>query len=435
MNAPSSAYTDAGYFHAAGLLGAAAATLDAPHRRSVSEAAVEHVKVLSATGTPKPWSPVDTPYMVEPMDALESRHFTGLVFVGPARSGKTQGLIVNWTAYVATCSPAPMMILQATQGVARDFAMDEYRRLLRHSPAVAQAMSPYSHDDNTYDKTLASGDVIYLKWPSQNVLQGKTIRRMALTDYDRMPQSIGVQGSPFDLSRVRNETFRSLGMTMAESSPGWEQSDPKWRPTSPHDAPPAKGILSLYRLGDRRRLYWPCPHCGEYFMSPPGPEGFQFEVQTDLLGAPMPETLSRVTIGCPHCSEVIAEDHRPAMLARCRWVPDFCTIDRDGNIEGDPPKSDIASFWLHGVHAAYATWRGLVYKLLQAQALWGATGDEEALRTVVMQRFGAPYVAQARAKTRRPTELEQRKERHWRRGQVPEGVRWLTALVAATGPS
>jgi phage terminase large subunit GpA-like protein len=30
--------------------------------------------------------------------------------------------------------------------------------------------------------------------------------------------------------------------------------------------PPTTGILSLYNRGDRRRLYWPCPHCGEYFQ-------------------------------------------------------------------------------------------------------------------------------------------------------------------------
>ncbi|EKI05075.1 phage terminase large subunit family protein, partial [Escherichia coli 5412] len=42
--------------------------------------------------------------------------------------------------------------------------------------------------------------------------------------------------------------------------------DVKWRRTSPHEAPPTTGILSLYNRGDRRRWYWPCPHCGEYFQ-------------------------------------------------------------------------------------------------------------------------------------------------------------------------
>ncbi|WP_262197094.1 phage terminase large subunit family protein, partial [Escherichia coli] len=40
-------------------------------------------------------------------------------------------------------------------------------------------------------------------------------------------------------------------------------TDTRWKPSSPHEAPPTTGILSLYNRGDRRRWYWPCPHCGE----------------------------------------------------------------------------------------------------------------------------------------------------------------------------
>ncbi|MCM4841582.1 phage terminase large subunit family protein, partial [Escherichia coli] len=64
----------------------------------------------------------------------------------------------------------------------------------------------------------------------------------------------------------RTTTFMSSGMTLVESSPGRDVKDVKWRRTSPHEAPPTTGILSLYNRGDRRRWYWPCPHCGEYFQ-------------------------------------------------------------------------------------------------------------------------------------------------------------------------
>lgn len=421
------------YRPAADLLTAAAATLAPPLRRRVSDSAVGAVKVLSAGGSPRPWSPDETPYMVEPMDMLEDRAKQTVVFVGPAQSGKTQALIDCWIGHVVTSSPSDMMVIQATQSVARDFERDRWRKLKRHSPQIAARLSTHGHDDNTYDKTLATGDTIYLKWPSENELQGKSLRRMALTDYDRMPQSIGGQGSPFELARKRTRKYRSLGMTLVESSPGHEQTDPQWRPGSPHDAPPARGILSLYRLGDRRRLYWPCPHCGEYFMSPPGLDGFVYEVQTDLFGVVSPETLGPVAIACPHCGGIIEEAQRPAMLAACRWVPDFCAIGADGTIAGTPPATDIASYWLHGVHAAYQSWRALVHAYLQALALYQATHDEEPLRTVVMQDLAAPYISQARDQARRPTELESRLERTWRRGTVPEGVRWLTALVDTQG--
>lgn len=417
------------YYPAPALLTAAAATLEPPLRRRVSESARAVVRTQSASGAVKSWDGDETPYMIEPMDRLEDRRKQALVFIGPAQSGKTFSLADCYLAHIATCSRSDAMLICSTQQVARDFERDRWRKLKRLSSEFAACLSSHAHDDNTHDKTLDTGDLIYLQWPSENILQGKSIRRMLLTDYDRMPQSIGGQGSPFELARKRTRKYRSLGMTLAESSPGHEQTDPKWRPVTPHDAPPARGIFSLYRLGDRHRLYWPCPHCGEYFMSPPGIDGFQFDVQQDLLGAVIPETLGEVTIGCPKCTEVIRWDHRPAMLAAAKWVPDLCTIARDGTISGTPPRTDIASYWLHGVHAAYTTWRGLVYSYLQAKSICDATGDEEGMRTVTMQDFAAPYISVSRTRARRPTELETRIERAWQRGTVPAPVRYLTACV------
>jgi len=416
------------YRPAASLLPDLARRIAPPIRRRVSESSTRVVRLQSPSGAVQPWSAEQTPYMIEPMDLLESRQYQSLVFIGPAQSGKTQGLIDGWIGHVITCDPSDMMVIQATQSVARDYERDRWRKLKRHSPEIAAAVSPRGHDDNTYDKTLRTGDTIEIKWPSENELQGKSRRRMALTDYDRMPQSVGGQGSPFDLSRKRTRKFRSLAMTLVESSPGHEQSDPHWRPHSPHQAPPARGIFALYNLGDRRRLYWPCPECNDYFMSPPGIDGFTYDVDHDLLGAPLPETLRNVAIACTSCGAAIGEQHRPAMLAAARWVPDNCRIQPDGRLDGAPPQTDIASFWLHGAHAAYSRWHDLVRAYLQADAIRQATGDEEPLRTVIMQDFGAPYIAHARAQALTPDDLQARAVDVPPR-TVPDWVRYLVAVA------
>ncbi|EHC65541.1 tail fiber assembly like-protein, partial [Salmonella enterica subsp. enterica serovar Johannesburg str. S5-703] len=74
---------------------------------------------------------------------------------------------------------------------------------------------------------------------------------MALTDYDRFPEDIDGEGDGFSLASKRTTTFMSAGMTLAESSPGREITDVKWRRSSPHEAPPTTGILSLYNRGDQ----------------------------------------------------------------------------------------------------------------------------------------------------------------------------------------
>ncbi len=85
----------------------------------------------------------------------------------------------------------------------------------------------------------------------------------ALTDYDRFPEDIDAEVDAFSLLK-RTTTFMSSGMTLAESSPaGCEGCE--WR-DGLHRIAHQPGILSLYNRGDRRRWYWPRPHCGEYFQ-------------------------------------------------------------------------------------------------------------------------------------------------------------------------
>jgi phage terminase large subunit GpA-like protein len=45
-------------------------------------------------------------YVIEPMNCLASREYDAVVFVGPARTGKTIGLIDGWIVYNIVCDPA-----------------------------------------------------------------------------------------------------------------------------------------------------------------------------------------------------------------------------------------------------------------------------------------------------------------------------------------
>ena len=409
------------------ILPALAARIGPPIRRPVSESARRVVKVRRGSGTVDSWSAETTPYMVEPMDQLESRRRRAVVFIGPAQSGKTQALIDCWIGHVATCSPSDMMVLQATQNVARDFERTRVRRLMRDSAEIAAAFSPRRSDDNTYDKTFATGDTLFLGWPSENTLQGKPLRRIALTDYDRMPLNVGGQGAPYDLAYVRGRSYRSLATILVESSPGHEASDPQWSPTTPHQAPPAPGIFSLFNLGDKRRLYWRCPECQEHFMAPPGPDAFIYEVDRDLLGAVIPDTVREVRAICTGCGAPLEERWKQGMLAAARWVPEGCRIE-GGELAGDIPDNEIASYWLHGIHAVYQPWRDLIRAYLQARHIFETTGSEESLRARIMQDFAAPYVSQARQSQRSAAEIERRAENLPAR-TVPPEVRYLVAQV------
>ncbi|MXC79271.1 phage terminase large subunit family protein, partial [Escherichia coli] len=71
-------------------------------------------------GSSLPWDASLTPYIIEPMNCLSSRDYDAVVFVGPARTGKTVGLIDGWIVYSVVCEPADFLLIQMTEEKARE---------------------------------------------------------------------------------------------------------------------------------------------------------------------------------------------------------------------------------------------------------------------------------------------------------------------------
>jgi len=398
-----------------------------PVRMKVSDAANKFVKVRTASGGVGPYDPSVTPYMVEPMNCLSSRDYEAEIFVGPAQSGKTQSLVDAKVGYVIKCDPSDTMILQTSGDTARDFSMRRMARMLRNSPELGAELAPGGKNDNTFDKVFRAGNILSIGWPSINQLSGKAIKNMLLTDYDRMPQDIDKEGSPFALSQKRTTTFLSRGMTLAETSPGFEVLDAQWTPHTPHEAPPTRGALSLYNLGDRRRWYWKCPECGEYYMPPPGIEGLSFKYDKDLFGVTDPQVHGEYGAICSANGCIIDEKHKKEMNASGLWVPEGCEII-DGKVVGDRRKTKIASFWLPGIAAAYQSWLSLIEKYLNAQREYEVTGTEESLKTTTNVDQGAPYLPRRMQSDIVAADIEKRAEKS-NKHKVPEGVRYLLAKI------
>ncbi|HFV6838853.1 TPA: phage terminase large subunit family protein [Escherichia coli] len=396
--------------------------LKPPTRMPVAEAVEKYMRVPLGGGSSLPWDASLTPYIIEPMNCLSSRDYDAVVFVGPARTGKTVGLIDGWIVYSVVCEPADFLLIQMTEEKAREHSRKRLDRTFRVSKEVVRRMSPRTNDNNVHDKTFKAGNYLKIGWPSVNIMSSSDYRFVALTDYDRWPDDIDGEGDGFSLASKRTTTFMSAGMTLVESSPGREISDSKWRKTSPHEAPPTTGILSLYNRGDRRRWYWPCPDCGGYFQP-------SMETMTGYRDNPDPVKASKSAhILCPHCGNRITSDMKRELNGRGVWLRDGEQIDMEGNVTGTPRNSRIASFWMEGPAAAYQTWAQLVYKLLTAEQEYEATGSEETLRAVINTDWGLPYLPRASMEQRKSELLEQRAEPVPSRS-VPHGVNFLVATV------
>jgi phage terminase large subunit GpA-like protein len=381
------------------------------------------------------WDDSLTPMMREPLDMLASRAYTGVIFVGPARTGKTFGLILGGMTYAVMVSPGDMLITQMSQDTARDFSLTDLDRAIRNSPGLRDNLSPRARDDNTYDKVFRSGMRVKIGWPSIAQLSSKTLKYVVLTDYDRPENRDNVDGEgPFyDLAAKRIETYMSRGKALAESSPDSEYLDPAWKPKTPHEGPPSRGIMELYNRGTRARWYWPCQHCGDFFQAEPGLRNFALPPEAELHDLVQHEDLLVLAerfakVVCPHCGGLHDQMQRSAMSARGAWVHEGEQVGKSGEITGSRRGTQIVSYHLGGVAAAFQSWQSILLKYMQALAGFIRTGDESALKFTVNTDQGAAYLPQVAKKRRSTDDLKKRLE-SWPKGKVPDGVRFLTAAV------
>lgn len=418
------------------------AALKPPNRVRVSEGIAQTLVVRQPGSAGGPWSPSDTPYMISPADALASRQHEAVVFIGPARTGKTMALLLGWMAHVVVNDPGDMLVIQMSREKAREFSKTDVDRAIRNSPLVNAMKSPRVVDSNTFDTMFKHGMWLRLGWPTVSNVSGSTYRYVAITDIDRMENAENVdgEGSLFDLAKKRTTTFLSRGMCLVESSPGKPLEDPAWTPATPHEGPPTGGIVSLYNRSDRHRWYWQCPDCAEHFEAAPGLGLFNLPPDQQLLEevrtSDIPTMAAHFSRGvvCPHCGSIVPPKHKQHMNAHGIWLPDNVRLTRDREIVGSPMTSTIRGYWLGGVAAAFQPWKSLVEQYLYGLREYALTGSEEKLKTTTNTDQGLPYMSrhlqESQHDRRRPAD---RAEDGMQRYVVPPETRMLTGSVDVQG--
>lgn len=409
---------------------AAAEGVRPPERLTVPEAAAKYRKLKNVGSYEGPWRNETTPYLVEPMEEFTNELYSTVCFVGPAQCGKTD-MYLNYLTYTVICDPADIGLVQTVKATARDFSITRVDRLHRATPEVGERMLLTKDADNVFDKRYRSGMIQRFLWPSINELSGRPVPRMWLTDYDRMTMDVDGEGTPYYLAKARTTSFRRLGKTIVESSPGFMVTDPTWVPKTKHEAPPCEGILAIYNSGDRRRWYWRCVKCKN-----------AFEPHRSILRFPNSEDPLEAGAGahllCPHCEQAYYEHDTdvPGKYnmnqlhqhgGNARWVKDGQLWLPDG-LHGRGARSDVASFWLMGVAAAFASWSDQVSSLVAAEREYLDNGSETSLKTVINTKFGEPYLPKAQQMARLPEVLRSRAKDYGQK-VVPFGVRFLIATI------
>lgn len=364
-----------------------------------------------------PWRNAIAYYLVAPMDSPSNPWVRESIFVGPSQCGKTE-ILLNQAHHSITADPADMMLVLDEKGQADDFSDRRIKKLVEHSPEVNRRLVKPRRFMFIFE-----GMTLALSWPTGSQAASKPVPRILMTERDLMPDDLDGEGDPAELYRKRGQTFANAKLVI-ESSPRRPLLPGKKRPANPHLAPEVTGgILRRYNQGTRKRFYWKCPHCGDWFTP-----------QWDMMHYPAEATPEDevIPIGLLHdpgCA-LIEEGDKTALNQTGVWVADGQTLDRDGRLQGVGPRSDIDSYWLIGICSAFLTWRELVVKFLRAKREQAKTGRTDALKAWWNTDLGEPFLdEEGEEEQLDATTLRARANPNLVRRMVPDWVRFLIASV------
>jgi phage terminase large subunit GpA-like protein len=349
---------------------------------------------------PGPWRSSRTPYLIPILRASADFRFKRVVMAMGAQLGKTEALL-NLIGWRLDDDPCPVLYISPTQRQAESISRDRLGKMLKSTPSLWAKLTK-GQADKISEKWI-SGVRLGFAWAGSATELASHPAGMVLVDErDRMDESTGGEGDPVSLAEARTATFPD-GKVIVCSTPTVEGASPIW---------------SLWEEGTQHRWAWPCPECGEHFVP-----------TLELLRWPEDCTphraLKEARLACPECGSEIEDRHRPGMNARGVFLAPGQRVE-NGEVVGDMPESDTASFWVSGLCSPWRTWGQRAKAFIEASR----SKTPGRVQAVINTQFGETYKLQGEAPDwTRVAELRGGYES----GTVPEGVRVLTAGVDVQG--
>ncbi|MFA0251495.1 phage terminase large subunit family protein [Vibrio sp. 10N.261.45.A4] len=102
------------------------------------------------------------PYIREPMECLSRRIYEAVILMGPARSGKTKGLVEGWINYTVTQAPGDMLLIYSTKKKAESMSKKDLARCFAATEEINKLRTGRKSDDTLTFKHFLNG--MNLSW-------------------------------------------------------------------------------------------------------------------------------------------------------------------------------------------------------------------------------------------------------------------------------
>lgn len=334
-----------------------------------------------------------------------------------SQMGKTAGLL-NVIGQKLDDDPAPVLYIGPTKSNIDGVIEPQISQMLRSAPSLWERTLKGRRAQKLVKRI--SGVTLRLAWAgSPTELASQPAHTVLADEVDRM-EPIPGEGDPVSLAEARIATYPD-GRLIVTSTPteGAVTSSKHpvtgiehWDVAQPEDV--ASPVWRLLAEGTRFEWAVPCPECSAYFVP-------RFKLLTWPKGCSSKRALKEAKLACGACGVLIDDEHRTRMnergvyLAPGQWV-------EGGDIRGDPPESETASFWASGLMSPWLTWG-------QRAAAWiraSKSGDAERIRTTLNTAFGELYRVGADAPS---WESVKALCAPYTAGQCPDGVIVITCGV------
>lgn len=363
---------------------------------SPSEFAVKHrvLHEIYCTERPGRWDDTVFPYQKHTLDMVQEAVETGKRGVVYMKGGQVGGtdMAITGMMWLKVYLPGPQLFMTATDDVAREFGRERFENIIMDCEPLRRKYVANARGD-ILTKRFTDGKMQLCGGQSVFNLQSNPYRVVVIDELDSLVENLGGQGDPVKLAEVRTDSFGGSTLMVCYAHPSTMD----------------RGAARLfYKNSDQRRAF--VKHdCGAEFY-------FQWAHVVCTGDKLDPDAWAYC---CPGCGSVIKDAQRVAMTRKLEYRSVL------------PP--DVA---------AKKTWIGAQFGQLLSPAKsmrsfaqrWIECGDDENHKRVFFNKvLGEPYepkvqkVDEASLRSMIVVKRRANDPEFYSRGQVPPGVRFLTA--------
>lgn len=329
-------------------------------------------------------------------------NYKTVVAVMGSQMGKTE-MVLNIVGHRVDDDPVPILYVAPTKSFVEKVFEPRFVAMVNSADTLKGKKKPGLKEQKT-QKEIAGVKVRFAWAGSATELAGDPACLVFVDERDRMADSTEKEGDPVELANARHTTYPD-GQTIVISTPTMGTIETKIDPDTGLEfwvsADENKSVTrergddddlvqsATWRLFQEGTCYhWavPCPHCDDFFIP-------RFKYLQWPEGLTPFQIRDAVKMVCPQCGTLIDQQYKDDMNTRGVYVAPGQTIDKDGNVHGDPPPSDTASFWVSGLMSAWRTWGDRAQAFVRAVR----SGDPDRIQAVINTGFGELYTLKGEA--------------------------------------